>query len=204
MGLSLVEVVATIVMTGIILAFMAPPILISVGTRFQNRRGQQAQLLAQQEIDRVQAAMARGDDTLSPPELGAGNPAESAAAPTQFVNNRASATNPTYAFEQDIDGDGRTDFFVQRFRDEGVDFTAGIEQGQLAVFQMGVRVYTLEAKKTVDAGVTLETDQAPLGLTAGIGKQATQPLAVLFSEISRSDRELSLEEYKRYCNKYCK
>lgn len=58
-GLTLIEVLLAIVMVGVILAAIAPVLALSVATRVQSRKVEQATALAQQEIDRVRATMAR-------------------------------------------------------------------------------------------------------------------------------------------------
>ena len=194
-GLTLLEVTVAIVMLGVILTAMAPPLLISAATRVKLRRASQAQLIAQEEINRVQGIMLRSRnqnlDTdnqgnyIGLPPISNSDNLTATPAPTSLTNLR----------QVDVDQDGEADFFVQVFREQGALFAAGEAQCEPAVFRMGVRVYAMLAEENLG---DLQTEKASLQMADGLGEQATHPMAVLYSEISRSDRELSLRAYRDY------
>jgi type II secretory pathway pseudopilin PulG len=198
-----------IAVTGLTIAAVAPPLVIAAATRVQNRRAEQAQQVAQAEVDRVRVLVARDQHT--PARL----PAVGAAATTGLSNvpapNRTSgllkSVNPacnTYNDEQvdantalliDIDGDRtcQPDFMMQIFRDTGIvspdDDPRNGRQGRLSEFQLGVRVYSILARNNLGR---LETQAASLNLTQGQGKQRTRPLAVIYSPFSWSDRSQTI------------
>jgi type II secretory pathway pseudopilin PulG len=200
-GLTLVEALAAIVITTVILTAMAPPILFSAATRVQSRKVEQAQAIARQELDRVRTALAQEqgvpqseEDGIIPP-VGT-LPLHETGAPQTAVTERSNLNNSNNALEMDADGDGDNDFLIQLIRDEGVRFSSGAAANQLAVFQMGIRVYDIAAEDNL--GDSLETTPASLQMTKGLGQRATHPLAVLYTEVSRSDLNLSVQEYREY------
>ena len=201
-GLTLVEALAAIVITTVILTAMAPPILLSAATRVQSRKVEQAQAIARQELDRVKTALAQEqgvpqseEDGIIPPvgKL----PLHKTGAPQTAVTERSNLDNSSDALEIDADGDGDNDFLIQLIRDEGIRFSAGAATNQLAVFQMGIRVYDMAAEDNLGTD-SLETTPASLQMTKGVGQRTTNPLAVLYTEVSRSDLNLSLQEYREY------
>jgi hypothetical protein len=103
--------------------------------------------------------------------------------------------SPTEALEVDTNNDGQPDYLVQMFRDQGLRFTDGLAENQLAVFRMGIRVYSGLARDNL---ANLSTNLAPINLTQGIGQQRTRPLAVLYTEISVNDLRGSLTRYRDY------
>lgn len=185
-GLTLLEVIVSMVILGISLAVMSPPIVLAVGARVQNQRVEQARAIAQQEIDRVQAAMSIGDTSKRPP-VATGTSFVNAAAPTSIV---ATVSAPDQGRWVDVDGDNENDFFVQSFSDDGAAFA----NGDIAIFQMGVRVYSRLAEDNLGS---LQTEPAYTGVS-GWGQQVSRPLAVIYSEVSRSDREVSLDRYREF------
>ena len=202
-GLTLIESLAAIVITGVILAALAPPLLFSTATRIQSRKAAQAQGIVRQELDRIRAALSREDgipvaneDGFIPPESSAA-PLNSAAPPNAVVSDRTNLDQPNEALLVDVDGDGRDDFFVQLLRNPGARFDSGIATGQLAVFQMGVRVYDISAERNLTNN-SLTTQPISLQATNGLNQRDTNPIAVAYTEVSRSDLEFSLEEYRNY------
>lgn len=218
-GLTLIEVLLAIVMVGVILAAIAPVLALSVATRVQSRKVEQATALAQQEIDRVRATMARSLQAatasgelqqLPPPTDNFGDLAAPEALSSDIPGSEGS---PTTAGRVDIDNDGEDDFFVQIFRDNGrtrdggTCASADISGGclpELVVFRMRVRVYDATAESKLDswessrdADGDCEPDFA-LSPTQTLGKWQTYPIAIASAEISRSDEELSLAAYWEY------
>lgn len=200
-GLTLVEALAALVIATIILAAAAPPLLLSAATRVQARKTEQAQAIAREEIEQVRGILSReegiapGNETGNIPPKASTSVLNNVDGPSTLVSDRANLDDPEKALTLDIDGDGENDFFVQLIRDQGVRFSAGSAEGQLAIFQMGVRVYDIAADENLDS---LNTQPASLQMTNGLAERSTNPLAVTYTEISRSDLKPSLDEYREY------
>ena len=98
----------------------------------------------------------------------------------------------------DIDADCQPDLLMQVFRSEGelADEQLNVTEGQrrLAEFDLGVRVYSIVAQNYLG---DLQRQQASLGLTNGQQNQIKSPLAVLYTNISWSDRDGTLCSYQR-------
>lgn len=210
-GLTLLEVMASMVMISVILVAMAPPLLLSAATRVKMRRASQAQLIAQEEVNRVQGVMARSRDEKLPTDPADCDPTESdctyVGLPETILDDDtleafAAPDSSSEVEKIDVDDDGNPDFFVQTFREEGAVFTAGNRTCEPAIFRMGVRVYSIVAEDNLEETEegNLETEPISLQMTSGLQGQTTQPMAVLFTEISRSDMERSLGAYQDYIN----
>lgn len=198
-GFSLVEITVGFTIASAILAAMAPFLLLTVSTRVQNYRAEQAMQLAQSQINRVQTLMTQGvpkNQELGkiPPAAAPGAKVAQVGPPTSLVKKPEELDSPTKALEIDYDNDNNPEFIVQMFRDEGIRFD--VEDG-LAVFQIGIRVYAGVAKDNLGS---LSTQAASINFIQGLGQQKTQPLAVLYTEVSRSDLKPSLERYQDYLN----
>jgi type II secretory pathway pseudopilin PulG len=200
-GFSLTEALVGFTIATALMAAIAPIVLIAVSTRLYNHRVDRATQLAQTQINRIQTLMARGvpvsQENQLPPPASQGTRVSRVSAPTTTVTSLTSLDSPTKALEVDIDSDGRSDYLVQMFRDQGLRFTEGLAQEQLAVFRMGVRVYSSLARDNLG---NLSTALAPVNLTSGIGQQRVRPLAVLYTEMSVSDLRISLQRYRDYLN----
>lgn len=210
-GFSILECLLAIMVVTAVISFITPLIFLAVATRVQNRRVEQAMELAQSEIDRVQVLMAQGvttaEETNLPPDKENSTTITDVAAVeaptsvmTTLVSSVMSSPFPTNAGQLrriDINGDGNPDFLIQIFRDQGARYDKGIAGGQLAVFRMGVRVYASVALANVN---NLGTRMAEVKFASGLGSQTTNPLAVYYTEVSRSDLDLSLETYEDYLN----
>jgi prepilin-type N-terminal cleavage/methylation domain-containing protein len=198
-GVTLLECLVAIMVIAVTVAAITPPLFVSVATRVQNQRAEQAQQLAQQEIDRVRILVERGAydatnyTTILPPAatgLITGVAAPTTAPPQNSnLNDRAQATSATRAYVVDVDRDGREDFLVQIFRDQGVNGVSGSPPP--IGFRMGVRVYSSQARPRLGS---LLTDTATLKFVTGQGQQITRPLAVLYTQIARSDSRNSLRQ----------
>lgn len=202
-GLTLLEVMVTLVMTSLILVAIGPPLIISAATRVKMRRASQARLIAQEELNRVQTIMMRSRDENLPKEGSTvslsttyiGLPSVSNISSTADLSETPAPKSMANLKEVDVDQDGDSDFMVQLFREQGALFAGGQAKCEPAVFQMGVRVYSILAKDNLDS---LETEKVSLLMTRGLGQQKTNPLEVLYAEVSRSDRDLSLKAYQDY------
>jgi prepilin-type N-terminal cleavage/methylation domain-containing protein len=212
-GVTLLECLMAIVVIGLTIAMIAPPLVIAAATRVQNRRAEQALQIAQGEVDRVRALVAR--DEHLPARLPATDAAinnstnlQAVAAPTaasSFLKSSRNCTTGAYSGQQipanqvlrvDVDGDCRADFMVQAFRSPGRTSNRELinTQNRPSEFQMGIRVYSILADGNWS---NLQTLPASLQLTRGQGNQRTRPLAVLYTPFSRSDQGDSLCFYQQ-------
>jgi type II secretory pathway pseudopilin PulG len=201
-GFSLIEATIGFTIASALLAALAPLLLVAVSTRVQNYRAEQAMQLAQSQINRIQALMTQGVPQTQevgkiPPAAATGSKVSEVGPPSTLVTEATALDSPTKALAIDYDKDDNPEFIVQMFRDEGIRFAQGVAEDELAVFQVGIRVYAGSAKENLDS---LETENASLGLSQGLGEQKIRPLAVLYTEVSRSDLQLSLQNYKDYLN----
>ncbi|NET10377.1 MAG: type II secretion system protein, partial [Symploca sp. SIO2B6] len=62
-GLTLLECVVAIAVIALTGAMIGPPLVMAAATRVQNRRAEQAQQLAQGEVDRIRAMVIQGNAT---------------------------------------------------------------------------------------------------------------------------------------------
>jgi prepilin-type N-terminal cleavage/methylation domain-containing protein len=207
-GLTLLECLMAIVVIGLTMAMITPPLVISAATRVQNRRAEQAMQIAQGEVDRVRALVARDQHTparlpaiassgnlqaVPAPAVPANPASPSTASPIKSPRNCGTGTynnGEQMAVNQglrvDVDGDCKADFFMQTFRTQGTLSTGEVlGQNRPAAFEMGVRVYSILAD---GSSGSLETKPASLQITKHQGKQRTRPLAVLYTPFSRSDQ----------------
>jgi type II secretory pathway pseudopilin PulG len=203
-GLTLMECLVAILMISAVMVAITPPIFLTVATRVQNRKAEQALQLANGEIDQVRVLVEQGitQDTLEqlPGEVTGGTAATSVAAPSssapgvESINDcgaAPAADNPDAAREVDVDGDCEPDFLVQSFITNARKVPLGGIDIPL-IFEMGVRVYSMAAKPNLGG---LEKDQASVQLTSGEGQQTIRPLAVIYTVLGKGDLAPSLEEY---------
>jgi prepilin-type N-terminal cleavage/methylation domain-containing protein len=197
-GFTLLESLVGIVIIAVVVTAFTPPIFLTVGTRIQNRRAEQALQLAQGEVDRVRRTVERGlynNTTDLPPESGVPNARpQDQPGPGSFRQLRADENFPSSAGEAsliDVNGDGQPDFLVQTYR------TAGVRNitSEIMAFSMGVRVYAYSARQNFGR---LETRAASLSFTTGLGEQKIRPLAVMYSNVVRSDTGISLQCYQEF------
>lgn len=183
-GLTLIECLVAIVMVALVAGSIAPVMVISVASRVNNQKAEQALGLAQAEIDRTRNLVQRGVEpggatiTLASLPAVATGIAEGDIETTPGIT--ASAARPV-----DIDEDGTPDFLVHTFRTAGFPTSATIP----SAFSMGVRVYDIRALETSG---TLLTEPASLALTGGEGDRRTSPLAALYTTIAVGDDPDSL------------
>jgi prepilin-type N-terminal cleavage/methylation domain-containing protein len=207
-GLTLLECLMAIVVIGLTITMITPPLVISAATRVQNRRAEQAMQIAQGEVDRIRALVARDEHTVTRlPAIASGANLQAVPAPAvpanpltpsvaspirsprncgagTFNNGEQMAVNR--GLRVDVDGDCKADFFMQTFRTAGsVNNAEAIGANRPSAFQMGVRVYSILAD---GSSGNLETVPASLKITSQQGKQRTRPLAVLYTPFSRSDQ----------------
>lgn len=202
-GLTLIECLVAIAVIGLTTATIAPMVVFAVATRVQNQKTEQALQLAQGEIDKVRLIVEQGGDygdRLIGINLLAATASVASAvpAPNVLVASTASTTSANQAREVDIDGDGDNDFLIQLFRTQGIELppeTIGTTASTPVAFDVGVRVYDARAAANISS---LTAESADLTFTSGEGDRGTQPLAVLYSQITQGDRTGSLCQYWEY------
>lgn len=202
-GLTLLECLVAIAIVGIASAVIAPVMLVSVATRVQSQKAEQAIQLAKLEVDSIRIEVERGGDYSAVlnayPKVGIASSDTleqisaklvGAEAPTSS-QSALDSSNVRVAKQVDINNDGDIDFAVQTFATE-VTGSSTLP----TVFKVGVRVYD-DRSLQQNAGSML-TDPASLSLTSGEGQRSLRPLAVIYADIFQSDQTTSLCEYHRY------
>ena len=201
-GLTLIEGLVAIAVIGISLSVMSPMIILSVASRVQSQRAEQAFQVAQAEVDRIKLIVDRGDydaNTLNIAPTPAAvqslkDPADQIAVPApKNINNTQYSTTADSARSIDVNNDGDDDFAVQIFKTVGSTTSTGVP----VAFDLGVRVYRADV---VGVGKTLGVDQASLRLTNDEGESATRPLANIYTSIIKSGTERSLCDYHNFIN----
>jgi type II secretory pathway pseudopilin PulG len=188
-GLTLIECLVAIVMVGLIGSAIAPALLISVATRVQSQKAEQALELAQSEIDKVRQIMERGEayDDGTDSNLPALATFTGTYTSDELVANVAGPTygapvaNPDTPFQtRPVELNGER-FAVQVYRTEG-KFIDGVP----VTFNLGVRVYDYDAVVAAGSG-NLDKDPAALSMVGTQGQRTARPLAVLYTTVTASD-----------------
>jgi prepilin-type N-terminal cleavage/methylation domain-containing protein len=201
-GLTLIECLVAIVVISITVVAITPPIFVATASRIQSRRAEQANEIAQAEVDRVRVVMERVPATETQlPAVGTDvasgvNPSVLASpgdgCPTSKYPSSTQAS-ATQVIPVDVDGDGdcTPEFAMQVVRAN--DCFPPVPPGGTAVtvpysFDLTVRVY---GYKSGDAMSNLGAKRMTLGLTTGrAGDDPTtgalrKPLQVLTTRVSR-------------------
>lgn len=199
-GLTLLECIAAIVVMAGVGAAIAPAVVLSVATRVQSQRAEQALQLAQGEVDRVRASIERGeiDDIFGDdakgsrfyvPSTGTDKKATKVDGPTTAVDEGAFDLS-TEARLFDIDKDDDDDFAIQIYR---TAVTRNASDDADLRFELGVRVYD---QRAFDGSTgALDTAEASIGLTASEGERSSQPLATLYTDILLAEQGQSICEF---------
>jgi type II secretory pathway pseudopilin PulG len=195
-GLTLMECLVAILMISAVMVAITPPIFLTVATRVQNRKAEQAMQLANGEIDQMRVLVEQGltqeileeVPILKPENAASGTSLTEVPAPASIIsglqsvnascNDNPTTTGATEAFEQDVDGDCKPDFLVQKF----IADPETLERNGVPVpliFKMGVRVYSLVAKSNLGSE----------------GQQNLRPLAAMYTVMGKGDLSPSLERY---------
>ncbi len=200
-GLTLIECLVAIVVIAITIATITPPIFLASATRIQSRRAEQANQIAQGEVDRVRQIVERGTyqtDNL-PKDVGTGRSSEVAAANAVSDRLLSPATCNTYPATTavdasqlvpvDVNGDCTPEFAMQVFRTNqcipaGIPVPADGSPRIPYAFDLGVRVYTYRPGEPVN---NLSKDRASLGLAAGPRDKGgtRRPMQVLYTRVAR-------------------
>ncbi|MGD1862431.1 MAG: hypothetical protein ACFB0E_20985 [Leptolyngbyaceae cyanobacterium] len=183
-GLTLVECVMAIVVVGLTGAAIAPMMVVSVATRVQSQRAEQALELAQSEIDRVRIQFEQNNLNNLPQTV----TIASNRAPD--VNGPSSTTDTASTLRLvDINNDGTNDFVVQSYLVE--------KTGAADTYEMGVRVYDFDAVANNTSG-TMATDEARLGMTDNTGERAEKPISALYTNVALTDNTEPLCNWINY------
>jgi prepilin-type N-terminal cleavage/methylation domain-containing protein len=201
-GLTLIECLVAIIMVALVASAIAPVLVISVASRVQSQKAEQALKAAQSEIDQIRVLVERREATaddipLPVPNFNEGNDSIADVAGPQYGALVAADAWPTVTQTRpiDVNRDGQDDFAVQIFRSPG-----GADIGGVPIaFVLGVRVYDFDAVNSDRTG-NLLIEPASLGLTGGEGERRERPLAALYTTVSVGDTSESLCEYINYYN----
>ena len=187
-GLTLIECLVAIVMVGLIGSAIAPALLISVATRVQSQKAEQALELAQSEIDKVRQIMERGEykdengtSTLPAKALDADNDVAKVDPPDQGepLDPGDYDHYPEALQTKEVELNGER-FAVQVYRTEG----KFVDDGVPVTFNLGVRVYDYDAVVNSDS---LQTKPAALSMVSSQGQRTDSPLVALYTTVTASD-----------------
>ncbi len=196
-GLTLIECLVAIVVIAITVVAITPPIFVATASRIQSRRAEQANQIAQAEIDRVRVVMERVPATETQlPQAGTDvvsgvNPSALASpggCPNRYPSADATIQAPSnQVIPVDVDGDCVPEFAMQVVRTNDCIPTGSTVTVPYS-FDLTVRVY---GYKPGDAMTDLGAKRMTLGLTTGrAGDDPTtgalrKPLQVLTTKVSR-------------------
>lgn len=191
-GLTLIECLVAIVIVGLVGSAIAPALVISVATRVQSQKAEQALELAQSEIDRVRLLVERSEanTTNLPPStpVAAGANPDSRVAEVAGPAYGAPVASPTTAFQTRSASLNGNQFAVQVYR------TPGKLVGSVPVtFGMGVRVYDYDAVLTGSGN--LDKTPAALRMVNGVGQRGRRPLVALYTTVTVGEESDSLCQY---------
>jgi prepilin-type N-terminal cleavage/methylation domain-containing protein len=221
-GFTLIESLVAVIIVSLTVVSVLPPIFWATATRVQNRRAEQAVQLAQSEIERIRTLVERGSYKLEdlPPADGLRTDIRAAGAvgaPTTDSGIKRSSTNSAcgpdnakqplqvtqyISVDTDPNNGCKPEFMVQVFRSAGIlpaNATTSVTPTAPLAFTMGVRVYAAPAFDTIKRG-PLQTPNARLRGSSGLGQQSTNPMAVLYSTVVQSRSGVSLGTYKKLCD----
>lgn len=200
-GLTLIESLAAIVIFGMAVVAISPPIALSLAARVRAHRAEQALNLAQGEIDRVRLLVEQGHQNsaptladfkaLLPPTTANVNLVPTAVADCGSPPVSTAAGTACFV---DINGNGGSresmDFIVQSFRTGSQ--CRGKNNDVPVGFNMVVRVYTV-ASFEANPG-SLVPKQGSLAFS-GATTTGPSPLAVLSSTLVKTDFDVSSSVY---------
>ncbi|MEQ8972788.1 MAG: hormogonium polysaccharide secretion pseudopilin HpsB [Coleofasciculus sp. C1-SOL-03] len=218
-GFTIIESLVAIIVVTILMIGLAPVITLSVATRVQARRVEQATQAARSYLDGVRtgaipfgptdAENAEGthnaitEDSANTPGDNLNEvPAPTKAAPTCSDNQYCSQPTQNNAVFYCVDGDGDDacnsfqDFIIQAFGK--IPTQGGNPNRDYPSYKLGVRVYRADAF-TSDFTQNFEKDATQSSFTGGIGLSSTQaPLVIMSTEVVVE--EDNLPEYRSICD----
>lgn len=205
-GLTLIECLVAIVVIAITVVAITPPIFVATASRIQSRRVEQANQIAQAEVDRVRVVMERvpatetqlpqvGTDVASGPTTGLmATPADKDKCTDKSFGSFEKYPSPTVlapstkVIPVDVDGDCVPEFAMQVFREKDCKPAGSTATVPPYSFDLTVRVY---GYKKDDPMTNLKRERMRLGLTTGragdnpAAGADRQPLQVLTTRVSR-------------------
>lgn len=189
-GLSMLECLVAIVVVTAVISAITPPIMLSVATRVQSRRAEQARQLGQAKVDEIRRLVETGNYTreelnrIAPAYVGGTGQICNAAVPfdrdKQAVDIDRGVDNPR--------NDNKPDFWVQAFRNEGIQDP---NADRPVAFDLGVRVYRFYEGRT-----PTQIKRASIGFTTAEGSQRDKPLVTLYGRVVLSDSKNSRQNYE--------
>ncbi|WP_298977093.1 hypothetical protein [uncultured Thermosynechococcus sp.] len=199
-GLTLVECIIAILVVNLGVAMLAAPLLMVAATRLRNDRINQATELARAEVDRLRVMMEQGIEIrrttagVLPPEsfvrptptLGQADRLSAQPPPDRLVDcpgNLGLPTNATQACRRRLNN---TEFAVQVYRGQLTVNNADL----VLAYPVQVRVYSAQAVPVTASETPI--NQEPAAMTSSLVGAETRPLAVLTTEIIRSDSSQTL------------
>ncbi|MDX2230108.1 MAG: hypothetical protein NW220_10745 [Leptolyngbyaceae cyanobacterium bins.349] len=212
-GLTLIECLVAIVIITITVVTITPPIFLATASRVQARRAEQANQVAQGEIDRIRTLIERQNYTLNTIPASVATAVRTHAAPSDVAGTLLSAGQcgvPKYPpppsdtpipAEQlipvDVDGDCTPEYAMQVFRSSGcipAEFQNLPTPPAPYSFDVGVRVYAYVPGQTRGYGI----ERASLKLTTGrndLDLQANRqrPLQTIYTRVIRPNSSRSME-----------
>ncbi|HIK36035.1 MULTISPECIES: type IV pilus modification PilV family protein [unclassified Thermosynechococcus] len=197
-GLTLVECLIAILVVNLGVAMLAAPLLMVAATRLRNDRINQATELARAEVDRLRVMMEQGVEIRS--TTTSLLPPQSSVSATIGQANQLSAQSPPSSLEDCSGALGLPTSATRacRRRLNNTEFAVQVYRGQLTVnssnlvlaYPVQVRVYSAEVVPVTTA--TVPVAQEPAAMTSSLVGAETRPLAVLTTEIIRSDSSEAL------------
>jgi prepilin-type N-terminal cleavage/methylation domain-containing protein len=222
-GLTLLECIVAMVMMSVVAVAITPPLFLATASRVQSNRAEQATQVAQGEVDKVRVTIERGQylGEANPlallPQEGSSDifktPAPNPNPDLATLESTRASCDKKVPFVPaatlrpvDIDGDCQPDFAVQTFRspaDAGSSITTVSGVRIPMAFKLGVRVWAYPP--LLNNTLPLGTQPASLQLTTGTGQNTSAtdatpklyPLAVIYTQLARSDTKVSYEKLCR-------
>lgn len=213
-GLSLIECLIAIIVIAITVTTVTPPIFLATASRIQSRRAEQANQVAQAEVDRIRTIVERGSytTTVLPVSTGQKDKIQEFAAASGVENGLMVSSNPAACSTEgktlypqtlpgsantlipvDINGDCKAEFAMQVFRTEGC-VPSGEDASKPYSFYVGVRVYSYDPEKPLPT--TISAERANLAMTTGRrdqGADLIRPLQTLYTKVARNVNEKSYQ-----------
>lgn len=209
-GLSLIECLIAIIIIAITVTAITPPIFLATASRIQSRRAEQANQIAQAEVDRIRSIVERGGYTTAVLPVSTGQTINiQEFGPASSVDNSLILSSATCSGKSlypatlpgsantlipvDINGDCTAEFAMQVFRTEGC-VPSGEDASRPYSFYVGVRVYAYNPDRPLPG--TLSAERATLSMTTGRRDQGTdliRPLQTLYTKVARNINEKSYQ-----------
>ena len=198
-GLTLIECLVAIIMVALVASAITPALVLSVATRVQSQKAEQAMAIGQSEIDRVRTLVERGElaavatQVPQAPNTVTETTVQSQVGAAGGISNiKTTPTSPTETRAVDANNDNTPDFAVQIYRTRGITNAAG----NPVAFALGVRVYDYDAVTTGTGN--LETEPLSLRITGGAGQRGNRPIAVFYTTVAQAEQGNSLCDLIRY------